>query len=264
MSESPVAASPEEASPQNAPSHLESPALQPELAAKGKSARADVRPILQELAQKWPQLFGERPLPLKRGIFSDLAQTCPHIEVEALKQALGMHTRSTRYLQAIAAGQPRHDLQLHAVEDIAAEHVFHALTELYRRKLRRAERAAPAQQSAQQEQARQWLAKRLGLAMEHSALSVAEFVQAAHTRDAAIAALLQQVAEQQTQRGARDEAMLRAYEAGGVSLEDFAEMYGLSTREASAILTRARRLAAKQAPTATGADAAPASTAVSE
>jgi len=60
-------------------------------------------PLLAELAQWYPRLFGERPLPLKRGIFQDLmAARAP--DKDALKQALAWHTRSTRYLVAVAGG----------------------------------------------------------------------------------------------------------------------------------------------------------------
>ena len=58
-----------------------------------------------------PHLFGVVFRPLKRGIFQDLLAAHPDaFEREALKVALGIHTRSTRYLQAVAAGEKRHDL----------------------------------------------------------------------------------------------------------------------------------------------------------
>ena len=58
------------------------------------------------------RLFGEVFLPLKRGIFQDLLAAHPEVlEREALKAGLAIHTRSTRYLQSVAAGLQRHDLQ---------------------------------------------------------------------------------------------------------------------------------------------------------
>ena len=56
------------------------------------------------------------------------------IDKDALKLALAIHTRSTRYLNAVAQGMKRHDLQGQAVEDMAPEHVHHALLEVFRRR----------------------------------------------------------------------------------------------------------------------------------
>ena len=44
------------------------------------------------------------------------------------------------------------------------------------------------------------------------------------------------------ERSARDEALLRAFDASGRSVEDFADMYGLEPRAAARSLERARRL----------------------
>ena len=92
-------------------------------------------PVLEQLAGLYPRLFGEVAVPLKRGIFQDLLAAHPQVfEREALKAALALHTRSTRYLTGVAAGQQRHDLQGQAVEDMAPEHVHHALLEVFRRR----------------------------------------------------------------------------------------------------------------------------------
>ena len=81
-------------------------------------------PVLEQLAGLYPHLFGAVFRPLKRGIFQDLLAAHPDaFEREALKVALGIHTRSTRYLQAVAAGEKRHDLQGQPVEAMAPEHV---------------------------------------------------------------------------------------------------------------------------------------------
>jgi hypothetical protein len=92
-------------------------------------------PTLEKLAEFYPHLFGEVFLPLKRGIFQDLLAAHPEvIEREALKEALAQHTRSTRYLSAVAAGQPRHDLKGQVAEAMAPEHVYQALLEVFRRR----------------------------------------------------------------------------------------------------------------------------------
>lgn len=197
--------------------------------------------LLAELAQRYPKLFGENPLPLKRGIFQDLASAHPELQAEALKQALGLHTRSQRYLQAVANSQARRDLQLHAVEPMAVEHSFHALAELYRRKQRRAAQAAQeSQRPALQQQAREWFQQRLGKAIERSGLAAQAYAQAAQSRDPDILAMLQAAIEQATLQAAREQAMLEAFEASGVELAQFAEMYGLTAQAAEHMLVRAR------------------------
>ena len=61
-------------------------------------------------------------------------------------------------------------------------------------------------------------------------------------RDEAANALLDEALAVAAERRARDEALLRAFEAGGgTSVEAFAEMYGLDPRAAAASLQRARR-----------------------
>ncbi|PAT34927.1 ProQ/FINO family protein [Vandammella animalimorsus] len=197
--------------------------------------------LLAELAQRYPKLFGEHPLPLKRGIFQDLTSAHPELQTEALKQALGLHTRSQRYLQAVANSQARRDLQLHAVEPMAAEHSFHALAELYRRKQRRAAQVAQeSQRPALQQQAREWFQQRLGKAIERSGLAPQAYAQAVQSRDPDIQAMLQAALEQATLQAAREQAMLQAFEASGVELAQFAEMYGLTTQATEHMLARAR------------------------
>ena len=91
--------------------------------------------MLEQLAELYPGLFGAVFLPLKRGIFEDLMQAHPGVlDREALKAGLAIHTRSTRYLQSVAAGLQRHDLAGQAVEAMAPEHVHHALMEVFRRR----------------------------------------------------------------------------------------------------------------------------------
>ncbi|THU04577.1 hypothetical protein E9531_04130 [Lampropedia puyangensis] len=197
-------------------------------------------PILERLAPLYPALFGAQPLPLKRGIFEDLVAANPEWDTEDLKQGLAIHTRSTRYLQAVSMGRARHDLQGQAVEPMAVEHSFHALTELFRRKLRHAERAEESQQAPLRAQAQEWLEHRLTKAVEHSGLRPSAYAESVHTRDAVVQATLTQVVQTATEQQARDEAMLRAYEASGSNVAAFAEMYGLTVQEAGLMLARAR------------------------
>ena len=120
---------------------LEAPHAVP--AAAKRPAKPDVYPVLEKLAALHPQLFGSEFLPLKRGIFQDLQAQHPDVfEREALKAALAFHTRSTRYLTAVASGLARHDLQGAAVEAMAPEHVHHALLEVFRRRQARTQEKA--------------------------------------------------------------------------------------------------------------------------
>jgi ProP effector len=205
---------------------------EPVAAAAGAARPPRAHPALERLAQLYPHLFGEVFLPLKRGIFQDLLAAHPgDLERDALKEALAQHTRSTRYLTAIAAGQPRHDLQGHAVEAMAPEHVYQALLEVFRRRHARTH-----------EDVRPKLRERMIQAFEASGLSRSDYAERMHSRDEAANALLEEALAQAAERGAKDEALLRAFEASGQEVEAFAGMYGLDPRAAARTLERARRV----------------------
>jgi ProP effector len=227
----------------------ETPAPAPDAAqppaAKKKAARANmprggprVHPLLEKLAEFYPHLFGETFLPLKRGIFQDLQAAHPEVfEKEALKEALGQHTRSTRYLTSVAAGMQRHDLQGNAVEAMAPEHVHHALLEVFRRR-----------QGRTPEDLRPKLRARIVQAFEASGLSRADYVELVRSRDEAANALLEEAIAEAAARSAKDEALLRAFDASGQAVEAFADMYGMDPRDAQRSLDRARRGASSAAP----------------
>ncbi|HWP13866.1 MAG TPA: ProQ/FINO family protein [Ramlibacter sp.] len=202
-------------------------------AARAAAARAPrSNPTLEKLAQLYPHLFGEVFLPLKRGIFQDLLAAHPEaLQREALKEALGLHTRSTRYLTAVAAGQQRHDLQGQAVEAMAPEHVYQALLEVFRRRHARTG-----------EDLRAKLRERMAQAFEASGLSRSDYAQLVRGRDEAANVLLDEALAQAAERSARDEALLRAFEAGGQPLDAFAQMYGMDPRAVARTLERARRM----------------------
>jgi len=213
----------------------DAPVAAPAAAEKKKRASprsADIQPVLEQLATLYPHLFGAVFRPLKRGIFEDLLQGHPEVfQRETLKEALSFHTRSTRYLTAVAAGLPRHDLQGKPVEAMAPEHVHHALLEVFRR---RAARSG--------EDVRPKLRDRIVQAFEASRLPREDYAQLVRGRDEAANALLDEALAIAAERRARDEALLRAFEASGdVGVEQFAAMYGLDPREAARSLERARR-----------------------
>lgn len=197
----------------------------------GAAARPRVHPVLEQLAGLYPHLFGAVFRPLKRGIFQDLLAAHPELfERDALKVALGIHTRSTRYLQSVAAGEKRHDLAGQPVEAMAPEHVHHALLEVYRRKKARAtEDLLPK------------LRNRLMAAFEASGLTREAYSALVASRDEAANALLEEAFAEWSARNAKDEALLRAFEASGQTLEAFADMYGMTVRQVRQQLDRAHQ-----------------------
>lgn len=215
-------------------------------APKGPRGQRPIPPTLEKLAELYPQHFGAVFLPLKRGIFQDLLAAHPEaFEREALKVALGIHTRSTRYLQSVAAGQPRHDLQGQRVEDMAPEHVHQALLEVYRRRQGRASDDLLPK-----------LRNRMMAAFEASGLTREAYTELVQGRDEAANAILQEAFAEWSARNARDEALLRAFEASGQTLDAFADMYGMVARTVGQQLERARAViahAAKAADTAAAA-----------
>jgi ProP effector len=193
-----------------------------------------INPTLEKLAEFYPHLFGEVFLPLKRGIFQDLLAAHPEvIERDALKEALALHTRSTRYLTAVASGQPRHDLQGQVVEAMAPEHVYQALLEVFRRRHARTGVDVRAK-----------LRERIVQAFEASGLSRTDYDALVRGRDEAANVLLDEALAESQARTAKDEALLRAFEASGKTVEVFAEMYGMDARSAARMLERARRVRA--------------------
>lgn len=195
-------------------------------------------PALQQLQALYPQLFGEQPKPLKRGIFQDLEAAQPGVFAPAdLKLALGIHTRSTRYLNAVAQGMPRHDLDGQVVEQMAPEHVFHALVEVFRRRKPR-----------DGEDMTQKLRRRMAMAFEASGMAREDYLQLVRGRDDATNALLDEAMAEVAGNHARDEALLRAFEASGAATVDaFADMYGMQARHVGQQLERARRVRAASA-----------------
>ena len=214
-------------------------------AAKGPRGPRPIPPTLEKLAELYPQHFGAVFLPLKRGIFQDLLAAHPEVfERDALKVALGIHTRSTRYLQSVAAGQPRHDLQGQPVEDMAPEHVHQSLLEVYRRRQGRASDDLLPK-----------LRNRMMAAFEASGLTREAYTELVQGRDDAANAILEEAFAEWSARNARDEALLHAFEASGQTLDAFADMYGMVARTVGQQIERARRLIANAATHAANAAA---------
>jgi sRNA-binding protein len=180
-----------------------------------------VQPILEKLFELYPHLFGAEFLPLKLGIFQDLLAAHPEqLERAALKAALGIHTRSARYLQSVAAGKQRHDLQGNAVEDVAPEHIYLAMLELFRRR-----------QGRTAEDLRPKMRRQLMAAFEASGLSKQDYLSRVQTRDDDSTLLLEEAFAERDQSLARQAALVTAYEASGKTPAEFADMYGMDLRD---------------------------------
>ena len=206
-----------------------------------RPAPAPRHPVLEQLATLYPQLFGAELRPLKRGIFQDLMQAHPELlERDALKAALALHTRSSRYLSALAAGGQRHDLAGIGVEALAPEHVYHALIEVFRRRASRGN-----------EDLRPKLRRRMVQAFEASGLTPDAYAALVRTHDEEANALLDQALAEANAQAAREEAQLRAFEASKATVEAFADMYGLDPHQAAHTLDRARQRRARAAQTET-------------
>lgn len=193
-----------------------------------KPVREPVQPVLEKLFSLYPHLFGAKFLPLKLGIFQELLAAHPQdFQRDTLKAALGLHTRSTRYLQCVAARKPRHDLLGNPVEDVAPEHVYLAIMELFRRR-----------QSRSNEDLGGSLRAHLVEAIEASGLAGADYLakmQTLHPHSAAEA--LDDAMADIRAKQARQEALVKAFESSGKTPQAFAEMYGLPQRDVQSALS---------------------------
>ena len=193
-----------------------------------------IHPVLERLATLYPKLFGARFLPLKVGVYEELlARHGEEFPAEELKAEMALHARSTRYLECVAAGLQRHDLDGAPVTPVAPEHVHYAILEVFRRR----------QARKPDEDLRPRTIARLVAAIEASGLSREDYMLRVPSRDAAANALLDEAFAELGRQAARHEALRRAFEASGQTPEAFAAMYGVAPGEV-------RRALAQPAPTA--------------
>ena len=217
-----------------APSAARAPAnRKPRPDAKSSSGTAATKrarkphPTLELLFGLYPGLFGARFLPLQRGVFQALLDKHPEVfQRDELKVALGLHTRSTKYLERVAAGDKRHDLDGQPVEDVAPEHVHHAVLEVFKRR-----------QARTADDLRPQLRKQLVAAFERSGLSREDYLMLVRGNDEATNALVDEAFADMAAQTAKREALQRAFAASGKSLAEFAEMYGLDPREVGRTLS---------------------------
>ena len=207
----------------------------------GPKRAREVHPVLEKLFELYPRMFGAQFLPLKLGAFQDLMAENPEVfKRDELKVALGLHARSTRYLECVAAGHARHDLQGNPVEPVAPEHVHHAIIEVFRRR-----------QARSQQDLRPFARAQIMQAIEASGLSRDAYAERVRTQDETANALLDDALSELGLQAAKREALIRAFEASGQSVEQFADMYGMDAADVTQAVERVRReQAAEPAPVA--------------
>lgn len=199
-----------------------------------KHTPRQVSPALDKLFEFYPKLFGARFLPLKLGIFHDLLARHPDaFKKDELKLAMGQHARSTRYLECVAAGLARHDLDGVAVEPVAPEHVHHAIVEVFRRR-----------QARSRDDLRPHLRPLLKQAIENSGLSPEDYAALVRVQDEATNALLEDAMAELKAETAKREALMATFQASGKTEAEFAEMYGMNLALVSNVLARVRADAA--------------------
>ncbi|KIQ32734.1 Fertility inhibition FinO [Variovorax paradoxus] len=219
-------------------------ARKPQAQQQPQRAPRKVNPVLERLFELYPQLFGARFVPLKLGVYEELIARHPEdFKAEDLKIAMGQHARSTRYLESVAAGLARHDLDGNALDPVAPEHVHHAILELHRRRLHR----NPG------EDLRPQLVARIAKAIEASGLDREAYAVLVRSRDANNNAVVDEALAELAQQAAKREALLRAFEASGRTEQEFADMYGMKPGEVARTLQHAR--AERQAPAPAGVPA---------
>ena len=199
---------------------------QPQQKRKAPPAQRMPHPVLEKLFELHPELFGAQFKPLKIGVFDDLLARHPDaFKKDDLKVALGLHARSTAYLESVAAGQQRHDLDGQPVAPVAPEHVHHAIMEVFRRR-----------QVRTREDLRPRVISRLVAAIQGSGLTPPDYAERMRTQDTTSNAILDEAIAQLAQAAAKREALTRAVQASGLSVQAFAEMYGMDPREVARTL----------------------------
>lgn len=202
-------------------------AAKPKKTSNAERQRAAL-PVLERLFEVCPQLFGAEFLPLKLGIFQEILEAHPDkFRKDTLRAALGVHTRSTRYLHAVASGKWRHDLTGTAIEPVAPEHVFASIMELYRRR-----------QARQKADLRPQTVQQILAAFEASGLSRQDYEVLVLSTDEQTNALLKEALDLDDMARARQVATARAFEASGKTPEEFADMYGMDVAEVTRALQR--------------------------
>ena len=222
----PESSAPARQRPARQAGRAKTPARQNKLA----SPQRTIHPVLQQLFELYPKMFGAQFLPLKLGVFQDLLALHPDVfKRDELKVALGLHARSTRYLESVASGLPRHDLNGDMVEPVAPEHVHHAIMEVFRRRQARAN-----------QDLRPFAKAQLIEAIEASGLVREDYLLCVRQQDEVSTDLLDAAFTELAEQAAKRDALLRMFEASGKTVAEFADMYGMNPDDVIYAVERSR------------------------
>jgi len=155
---------PADALPEAEAPRLESPlaevaaaeAMAEPAAAVAQPAELSPAACAQQLKQRFPALFSGAPKPIKLRVQVDIQARAPGVfSKNVLSAFFRRYTGSTSYLQAVAQGQQRFDLDGQPQGDISDEHRQIAVAELARRRANHvAQRTAEREHGALLEQQR--------------------------------------------------------------------------------------------------------------
>jgi sRNA-binding protein len=197
----------------------------PEAAASADASFADTA---RRLAEQFPALFGGPAQPFKLRIQNDIQERAPGaFSKQALSAFFRRHTHSTAYLQAVAKGTQRFDLDGQPAGELSDEHRQLAVDELARRKARHQERR-------QQEREKMIAERKAAFKAQRQ-----EEAQQRQQRD-------QQRDQQRQQHRAEDDArrsrvqLLRDFESTRLTESNFCALKGIALADLPALLAQAR------------------------
>ena len=170
-------------------------------ATKPAKPKIDVQPVLEKLFELYPALFGAK----------------------------------FRYLQCVADGHKRHDLQGIAGEEVAPEHVYLSLLELFRR------RVIHNNKSRTKLELRPIFRKQLIAAFKASGLSRQDYQLRVQNSDEEATNLLTESLDEYEAKAAKQTALKQAFvkfDSGGDKATEFAQMYGLDLAEVKSLLQK--------------------------
>lgn len=122
--------------------------------------RRGTSPVLEVLVAGYPVFRDGRPLAI--GIHKAIRERMPDVAPEPLRQALRMHTGSTKYLKVLSHGQERFDLDGNPAGEVTAEQRQQALDTLKDRFRKATERKKAEQQEQQRQEKLAQLVQKFG------------------------------------------------------------------------------------------------------
>jgi len=111
---------------------------------------SDPREVLKQLRETSPTFRECKPVALR--IDKAIAERFPQYSRKLIRNAMRMHTASTRYLKSVEKGETRFDLDGNEAGEVTAEHREHASEKLKARFAEQARRKREQRKEAEAEQ----------------------------------------------------------------------------------------------------------------